>query len=306
MPAADLNLLTALDALLTEGGVTAAARRLRLSPSAMSRTLGRLRSATGDPLLVPAGRALVPTPYGEGLRERVRAAAEEAQAILSPAAAAVVPATLDRTLTIRANEAFVAFFAASLVAAIVEAAPGVRVRFAPKFDQDARPLREGAIDLDVGADSVSGPEVRSRLILRDRYVGAARCGHGLFDAPITPDSYAACRHVVSSRSGRRHGPVDDALQALGLERAVAVTVPSFPDALSICRRSDLVALVPHSCFASADLLTEGLLPFDLPVATPPLAISVMWHPRLDADPAHRWLREKVIATCHGMAAALSK
>lgn len=112
----DLNLLPALDALLTEVSVTGAARRLGLSPSAMSRTLARLRSATGDPLLVRAGRGLVPTPRAAELRDRVHELAREARAVLSPQAGQFEIATLERTFAIRANEGFIALFSAPLVA----------------------------------------------------------------------------------------------------------------------------------------------------------------------------------------------
>jgi DNA-binding transcriptional LysR family regulator len=295
MRSADLNLLVALDVLLAEGSVTGAARRLGLSPSAMSRTLARLRSATGDPLLVQAGRSLVATPYAEGLRDRVGMVAREAQAVLSPSYANFDPAGLDRTFTIRANEGFVAVFAATLVAAVTSTAPNARLRFSPKPDKDATPLRDGQIDLEIGVAGTSAPEVRSRTILRDRFVGAARSGHPLLTEGVTPERYAACHHVVSSRRGVFAGPVDDALQELGLKRNVVVTVPGFPDALNIARRSDLVALVPHSCFANTDPLTQGLSAFELPVRTPRLDVAAMWHPRLDSDPAHRWLRETVIA-----------
>src|SRR5215469_9137098 len=118
MPRPDLNLLVTLDVLLTEGSVARAAQRLRLSPSAMSRTLARLRAATGDPLLVRAGRSLVPTPRAAELRGRVRELAQEVQAVLRPATGnSSVPAT-DRTFTIRANEGFVEVFAAPLVRAV--------------------------------------------------------------------------------------------------------------------------------------------------------------------------------------------
>ena len=107
MSAVDLNLLTALDALLAEGSVAGAARRLGLSASAMSRTLTRLRAATGDPLLVRAGRDLVPTPYAEELRDRVRQTATDALAVLRPATAMPDLSGLERTFTIRANDGFV-------------------------------------------------------------------------------------------------------------------------------------------------------------------------------------------------------
>ena len=302
MASVDLNLLAALDVLLTECSVTAAARRLGISASATSRTLARLRSVTGDPLLVQAGRSLVPTPHAEKLADRVHALAQDARAVLAPAADHFDPALLERLFTIRANEGFVALFAAGLVAAITEAAPHVRLRFAPKPDKEANPLREGAIDLEVGTTGASAPELRSQLIFRDRFIGAARIGHPLLEGgAMTPQRYAACAHVVASRRGASTGPVDDALRGLGLKRAIVAIVPSFPDALGIARRSDLVALVPRSCIREGQVAAQGLAGFDLPVSTPELAISVMWHPRLDADPAHRWLRQTLWATCRAAA-----
>ena len=136
MPDLDLNLLTALEALLAEGSVAGAARRLKLSDSAMSRTLTRLRAATGDPLLVRAGRRMVPTPRAEELGDQVSGLLQEVRAALRPAAAALDLAVLERTFTLRANEGFVEAFAARLVAAVAAAAPNVRLAFAPKPDKD--------------------------------------------------------------------------------------------------------------------------------------------------------------------------
>ncbi|WP_342628489.1 LysR family transcriptional regulator [Nguyenibacter vanlangensis] len=297
----DLNLLPALDALLAEGSVTGAARRLGLSSSAMSRTLARLRSATGDPLLVRAGRGLVPTPHAAELRTRVHDMTRAVQAVLSPRTDRLDVATLDRTFTIRANEGFVGLFAAPLVTAVTEAAPHVRLRFAPKPVKDATPLREGEIDLEIGVPGAFAPEVRTHFLFRDTFVGVTAAGHRLLSAAITPQRYAACRHVVVSRRGIATGPVDTALAALGLHRRIVAIMPGFPDALRIARRSDLVALVPQSCLgvdpSSDAAIGDGLVTFPLPVPTPEIMISAMWHPRMTADPAHRWLRDIVAAVC---------
>jgi DNA-binding transcriptional LysR family regulator len=161
MSETDLNLLTALDALLSEGSVAGAARALGLSASAMSRTLARLRSATGDPLLVRAGRGLVATPHAVALRAHVRDLAREAKAVLRPSAAELDLAALQRVFTVRANEGFVESFAAGLVGAVTEAAPGVRLRFAPKPDKDVKPLRDGAIDLEIGVVGETRPEIKT-------------------------------------------------------------------------------------------------------------------------------------------------
>src|ERR1019366_6664021 len=110
MDTMDMNLLAALDALLAEASVTGAARRLGLSASAMSRTLARLRAATGDPLLVRAGRGLVPTPRAGELRDRVHQLAGDVRTVLSPDASHLDVASLERTFTIRAGEGFVELF----------------------------------------------------------------------------------------------------------------------------------------------------------------------------------------------------
>ena len=296
MEVTDLNLLPALDALLTEGSVTGAARRLGLSASAMSRTLARLRGATGDPLLVRAGRGLVPTPRAVALRDRVHALNREVQDVLSPQDDRLDLATLDRTFIIRANEGFVGLFSASLIAAVMAAAPRAKLRFAPKPAKDAEPLREGSIDLEIGVLGAFAPEVRTHLLFRDHFLGVVRAGHPLLSGPVTPERYAAAKHIVDSRKGSFRGPVDDGLEAIGLRREIVAVVPGFPDAVGIVCQSDLVALIPRSCLGAASLV-QGWASFELPVATPEIVVSAMWHPRMEADQAHRWLRNTIVSVC---------
>jgi DNA-binding transcriptional LysR family regulator len=308
MDTLDMNLLAALDALLAERSVTGAARRLGLSSSAMSRTLARLRSATGDPLLVRAGRGLVPTPRAAELRDQVHELTRDVRTVLSPRTSLLDVASLERTFTIRANEGFIERFSAPLVAAVTEAAPRVRLRFAPKPVKDALPLREGRVDLEIGVLGSFAPEVRTQAIFRDTFVGAVRVGHPLLTGPVTPERYAACKHVVASRKETFTGPVDGALAELGLRREIVAVVPGHPDAMRVARQSDLVALVPRSCLGSAltsaDPLMGSLASFELPVRTPGIVISAMWHPRMDADAAHRWLRDTVMAVCRAAAPPL--
>jgi len=302
MADSDLNLLTALDALLTEGSVVGAARRLRLSSSAMSRTLARLRQATGDPLLVRAGRGLVRTPRATELRERVRDLVQNAQTVLRPVVASLDLAELKRSFTIRSNEGFVEVFAGQLVAAVAAVAPSVRLRFVPKPDKDVGALREGLVDLEIGVLGKSGPEIRVQTLFRDHFVCAVREGHPLLrTGKITAKRYAAYGHVVASRRGIESGPVDQALGALGLARTVVAVVPSFRAALSVASVSDLLALVTDSFFnaTQGDQTRSGFAKvrsFPLPIRTEAITVSQMWHPRLDADPAHRWLRGLVLAT----------
>ncbi|HYI12021.1 MAG TPA: LysR family transcriptional regulator [Thermoanaerobaculia bacterium] len=290
----DLNLLVTLDVLLAEGNVARAARRLRLSPSAMSRALARLRETTGDPLLVRAGRGLVPTPRAIELRERVGQLVQDAEAVLRPAEKPNLE-HLVRTFTLRTSEGFVENFGPDLIARAGEEAPGVRLRFVQKLDKDSALLRDGTVDLETGVvENTTGPEVRAQALFRDRLIGVVRMGHSLSQGEITPSRYAAGRHLLVSRPGLEKGPVDEALKPLGLEREIAAIVGGFSTALALARASDLIATVPERHTGN---LRTGMHSFPLPVPTPEFTVSLLWHPRLHADPAHRWLRECVREIC---------
>jgi DNA-binding transcriptional LysR family regulator len=264
----------------------------------MSRALARLRQVTGDPLLVRAGRDLVPTPRALELRGQVGPLLQQAEAVLRPAAA-LDPKQLVRRFTLRSSEGFAETFGPRLIATLADEAPAVRLDFVQKPDKDSTPLRDGSVDLEtgvVGADM--GPEVRTQALFRDRFVGVVRADHPLADGAVTPARYAAARHVVVSRRGRERGQIDDALAVLGLQRAVATVVGGFGTALALARATDLVASVPER---HTEALRGGLHAFALPFDTAPLSICLLWHPRLDADPAHRWLRGRVRALCGGEA-----
>jgi DNA-binding transcriptional LysR family regulator len=293
----DLNLLFTLDVLLTEGSVARAARRLRLSPSAMSRSLARLRVATGDPLLVRAGRGLVPSPRALELRERVSHLVHDAEAALRPANALDL-GQLDRMFTLRTSEGFVENFGAHLLARVSAEAPGVRLRFLQKLDKDSAPLRDGTVDLETGVvGKTTGPEVRARALFTDRFIGVVRMGHPLAEGEITPARYAAARHIRISRRGSDKGPIEDALAPFRLEREIATIVGGFSAALALARASDLVASVPERHTGD---LRAGMHSFTLPLPIAPITVSLLWHPRMDGDPAHRWLRECVRNACAGL------
>lgn len=302
MTRVDLNLLTALDALLSERSVTGAARRLNLSVSAMSRTLTRLRSATGDRLLLQAGRTLVLTPYAEQLSLRVSTLVREAEGTLSRAEHRFDISTLEQRFTLRAGEGFIDLLGAALMDRVHRAAPGVQIRFALKQDWSAQALREGTIDLEIGIVRVAAPEVRTRLLFRDRYVGVCRLKHPLLgDERISVEQWTEYGHVMISRTGEAENSVDTALELQGMQRKLLVVVPSYTNAMQLARRSDLLAVVPRSCLGNAFIpdyaSANGLQCFELPLSTPAFNISAIWHPRLDHDPAHRWFRGQVLDLC---------
>ncbi|WP_198413691.1 LysR family transcriptional regulator [Cryobacterium glucosi] len=240
----DLNLLVALDVLLQEGNVTRAAERLRLSPSAMSRALARLRETTGDPLLVRAGRGLVRTPHALELVDRVGQLVHDAEALLSPADTVDLGA-LSRTFTLRTSDGFVESFGPDLISSVIEQAPGVRLRFLQKTNNDSASLRDGTVDLEIGVADENLGEIRSEPVFRDRFVGVVRMEHPLTQTKITPKRYATGGHIRVSRRGLERGLIDQALKLYGLEREIAVVVGGFAAALALARASDLIATVPE-------------------------------------------------------------
>jgi DNA-binding transcriptional LysR family regulator len=290
----DLNLLATLAVLLSEGNVARAAERLRLSPSAMSRQLARLRKTTGDPLLVRAGRGLVPTPRALELRDRADALVQEVESVLRPARTLDLP-RLERTFTLRTRDGFVENFGPALLARVAAQAPGVRLRFMPKPDKDNAPLRDGSVDLETGVvGQRTGPEMRAQALLRDRFVGVVRAGHPLARGRVTPARYAKGEHIVVSRRGEDRTAIDDALDSLGLTRRVVTIVDAFASALALARETDLVASVPEH---HTGRLRAGMHTFELPLALPAFTVSLLWHPRMHADAAHRWLRDCVREVC---------
>ncbi|AJJ24823.1 LysR family transcriptional regulator [Yersinia enterocolitica] len=290
----DLNLLLTLNVLLAEGSVVRAAQRLGLSPSAMSRALARLRQTTGDPLLVRAGRVLVPTPRALELREQVSQLVEGATLVLRPAEKLNL-AQLRRIFTLRTSDGFVENFGAMLLARVNQDAAQVRLRFMQKMDKDSALLRDGIVDLETGVvGSSASPELRTRGLFRDRFIGVVRAGHSLSQGEISPERYASQGHIMISRRQGHKGPVDDALQLVGLERNAVTYVDGISTALALVKGSDLVATVAER---HTQNLRSGMFSFPLPITSPVIMISMLWHPRMEADPAHRWLRQCVLDVC---------
>lgn len=241
-----------------------------------------------------AGRGLVPTPRAVELREQVSRLVQEAQAVLRPAQ------TLDmgqvvRTFTLRSSEEFVENLGPALLARIAQEAPGVRLRFVDKSDKDSALLREGSIDLSIGVvDASASPELLTQALFRDRLIGVVRSGHALSQGEVSAERFAQGQHVYVSRRGLDRGQVDDALQALGLTREISTIVAGFATAIALARDTDLIASVPERYTAHQ---RDGLYSFALPIVVPPFTVAMLWHPRLDADVAHRWLRGCLRQVC---------
>ncbi|MBB5915618.1 DNA-binding transcriptional LysR family regulator [Nocardia transvalensis] len=288
----DLNLLRVFDALLREGSVTAAAERLHLSIPATSRALGRLRRAMNDPVLVRAGRGLAPTPFALRTAPRVRSLLDEAAALIS-VDREISPADLDRTFTIRINDGVAATLATAAVEATSAVAPGVTLRFVAEGTESTEALRDGSVDLDIGAGEITAPDIRSAALYQEEVVGIVRDDHPL-GRHRKPSLAQLCRHphVSASRRGRARGPLDDVLDDAGLRRHVAAVVPTFAVAALLVSSSGYVGLVPQR-LAEQYGPTLGIRWFPIPATLPEVGVRLLWHARLDADPAQRWLRDTI-------------
>jgi DNA-binding transcriptional LysR family regulator len=294
LPTFDLNLLRVLDALLEEGSVVGAARRVHLSAPAVSRALGRLRDMVGDPVMVRAGRGLVPTPRAEALRPQVRALLEQAQQMLTPGSLDL--GSLKRTFVIRAMDSFATTAGPFLAQHLREAAPNVTLRFVSQGNEAVEALRSGEIDFDIGVIADTGPEVKRQALYREHLVGVVRRGHPLVGTgrrrAIDAAKFAACAHVAIARVSPR-GPLDAALAEQGLYRSISLVVQHENAALLTVAASDLVTVVGISLARHSLSLGLPVTVFELPVSVPDVQISLAWHPRLDADREHRWLRELI-------------
>jgi DNA-binding transcriptional LysR family regulator len=289
---ADLNLLVALDALLQTGSVSGAAARVGLSTPAMSHALARLRKQLGDPVLVRAGRGMVPTPRAEALREPVHVLVGSAHAVLGPADA-FDPATADRELHVRASDYVLSTLGPELDQRLTEAAPGLRLRCSPNAAEDPEHVREGLVDLAIGVYRELPPECRIQTLFEERLVCVVRREHPTIRARLTLEQFAAAPHVQVAPRGRPGGYVDQVLAREGLHRRVVRSVPFFLSGMQLTAHADYVLTVPER-LARTWAETFELRVLEPPVPFAPYAVVQLWHPRHEADAGHRFVRQQVM------------
>lgn len=287
----DMNLLVALDALLEEGSVGGAADRLHVTSPAMSRTLGRIRDATGDAIFVRNGRHMTPTAYAVSVREEVHAVVLRAQQVLARRREFDL-SSLERVFTIQCHDAIASAFGPVLLAGIGKAAPRSSLRLLAETPIDTNDLRHGQIDLDIGASLPSHGDILHEVLGQDRLVVAMRAKHPLASSRLTARSYAEAQHLTVSRRGRLRDQVDELLAAQGMKRRVAAAVPTSSAALLFASQTDMLVAVPEKICAAA-VKSLALVTAAMPLHLPTLPIVSAWHRRHDADRGHMWLRELV-------------
>ncbi len=288
----DLNLLIALEALLAERNVTRAARRLHISQPALSAQLNRLRDLFGDPLLIPAQRGVTPTARALELQAPLHAALEQVRGVLS-VGARFDPASAELTVSLMGSDAIQYAVLTPLALALAQEAPGLRTAWRT-VDAAAFPAlaERGEVDLAFLTPDPAHEAMHSRKLLEERYVVIARKGHPRVHGAIDLDAFCALDHVISSPVGGGFaGPTDEALAAHGRTRRVKLSVPNFLMTPEVVARSDMIALAPERV---ARIQANRLQIMEPPIPVPGFAIAMVWHDRVDAHPAQRWLRERIV------------
>ncbi|NHN89549.1 LysR family transcriptional regulator [Acetobacter conturbans] len=288
----DLDLLRYLHVLIEEESVSLAARRLKVSEPAMSRKLAKLRKTFADPILVQSGRRMSASAFAVGIVGRVQELIREADALIETRALANL-VNMTPTFTIRANDLVVASLALPLLQALKKECPGCEVIWAPEIEAAASdPLRDGSVDLYIGATELMKPEIRRQTLLRDHMQGLVRKGHPILAEPITPENMVRYDYISVSRRGLAQGPIDWMLRSQhGLTRKIAMVVPNYHSMIESMKDTDLILPLPGIVIDHISRDALGLTAFEFPLSLPSVEAFQAWHPRRDMDPVHRWLRE---------------
>jgi DNA-binding transcriptional LysR family regulator len=288
----DFNLLKALDALLDERSVTAAADRLSLTQPAVSGILIRLREHFDDPLFVRAQRGMVPTSRALALAGPVKQLLAEVESMLRPQG--FEPATARLTLTIAATDYALRAVMVPFLSALRQQAPGIRVSVVPVDDSLPVQLERGDVDLALITPDTSASGLHTQFLFEERYVCVLRAGHPAARAALTLDQFCALDHALVSYSGSPFaGATDKALATMGRERRVTLSVTSFLVLQDFLRVSDLIAVVPEKLAK----VTDGLAVLEAPLAIPGFTKIAAWHDRTQRDPGRHWVRSLLFATC---------
>ena len=288
----DLNLLKIFEAVMMELSVSRAAERLHMTQPAVSHALRRLRRITNDDLFVKAAGGVRPTRKALELWEPISNGLSEIRYALSPPD--FEPVSSHRTFTLVAADYTKVLFLPLLLSKLGEAAPNVNLRFIPGSNSDAHKLLDHS-EIDVAIGRFSSPSTRLLLhtLLSDRYVCVMRKKHSLAQRNLTPKRYADAAHLLVSLTGDSVGFIDKQLREMNLERRVALTVNQFSLVPELVSRSDLIASIPLRLVQQSPFVKD-LTIAELPFSVAPTSLQMMWHQRVQSDPAHQWFRDLLL------------
>jgi len=290
LAAVNLNLLVSLDALLTEGGVSLAAQRLGVTQSAMSHTLRQLRELFEDPLLVRAGRRMVPTPRATALAPDLRAALATLDDVVGHRGV-FEPERFSGRFSLATQDGVSAMLGTSLIRRVRAEAPRAELSLVRPPEDLAVALEDGRIDIAT-APPIDVPAGLCQVDIGVTTTWSVLCWE---DHPVTEldlDAYCALPHVMMSLSGKGPGLVDHILARHGRARWVALRAPWMLSMPFLLVGTDLIATVPTPA-ADHFIATEPLRKMTPPMPIPGPPMILLWHARYQSDPAHTWFREAV-------------
>lgn len=298
----DLNLLVMLNALLTECNVTKAAQRSNLSVSAMSRALNRLRTSLNDPLLMKSGRTMVLTPYALSIRAQVSQLMDQLEYVF------VVPnkldlAVLSRQFTLRASAGFAENYGSALLTLIRQQAPNATLRIISKEIKHTQQLKQGDIDAEISViTDNTDPELKSRFLFSDVFIGVCNVTHPLVKQPITLELLNNYDFIGVQRQYPFNQLTHEncACTSTDTIKPAILNVTGFSTAITIVSQSQLIAIVPKrfTHILRNQVLKQSLFSFPLPYSIPSLNISLLWHPKMHNDLAHKWFRDCILQVCN--------
>lgn len=294
----DLNLLTILHVLLEERSVTRTGERLGRTQSAISNALKRLRDALEDPLLVRTPDGLSPTPRAAELAPILARVIEDAGTLISPPDD-FDPATANAEFTVGAPDRFSLPVFLPLLEHLGRTAPGIVINLrTTDRDYAIRLIEAGEIDLAIGWFDEVPSHFASQFAFEDRFVCLCRRDHALLKGGPRPtlDDILSFSHLVVSSTGDRRAAFDALLKQHGYMRTIAATLMSFTIVPELLHNSELIGVFTHRTseyFASRHHLAVAPVPLEVS----PIANHLIWHRRLDRDPAHSWLRNQIRIAC---------
>ncbi|MGP3534127.1 LysR family transcriptional regulator [Microbacterium sp. RD1] len=285
----DLNLLTPLDAILTERSVSRAAQRLQLSQPSLSAALARLRTHFGDPLLVRRGNLYDLSPLARKLADQVSATLESARRIFEE------QGEWDPTTATREFSVYMSDYALCTIAPIVSRiasvdAPGVRFRFLLQGSSiiDEADERLRSVDALIAPHGMIA-DLPHTALWRDEWVVIADAGNAAARRGLTTDDLATSPWVHTFQTPTASTPALRQLQYLGIEQHVEATVESFQAVPLFVRGTARLGLLQRGLLSSLPSL-DGLLAVESPVALAPVVPALWWHPSHHGDPGHAWMR----------------
>ncbi len=288
----DLNLLVALDALLTERSVSLAAERLCLSQSATSSALGRLREYFGDELMVVRGRSMVLTARAEELIEPVRAVLDQISTTIA-VAPEFDPLTSDRQIRIMASDYATEVLLAEVLRDMKSLAPDMRFEIQPMLDHPPEALDRNMIDLLLTLDTSLGSDHPSRILFEDDHVVIGWDQNPAMQEPMTRELYFSLGHVTC-RFGKTRVPAfeDSFMRRMKQQRHVEVIAPSFLSVTGLVLGTQRIATM-HRRLARHFARLAPLVLRELPFFVPPIREAVQWHIASNNDAGLRWVIERI-------------